>query len=392
MSRLRFWLTSGVPENAYLLGSSSTGPRAGVGLKASLVKGSKPVLISLSQARVENVNAGGDDMPVSGVDYPGTFQQLVTWFPDQHACVEYLAKLRWPHGFGCPGCGASEHWRTRSRRWMCQLCGRQTSVTAGTIFDRTRTPLTTWFAAIWLVTAQRHGLPAAAVKRILGFGSYETAWAWLHKLRRAMVRPDRDRLHGIVEVDESFVGGHSHGSGRRGGGSDKTPVMIAVERIGSHRLGRVRLASVVTTVKENLLDFVQASVAEGSIVRTDGAVGYRHLHALGYRHKPVNLSASIDPAHVELPGVHMVASLLKRWVAGTLHYGISVKHFDYYLDEFTFRFNRRTARTPGLLFYRLLQQAVATDPHPLTTLIDSAGENVGCTQADMHFPELGHLP
>jgi hypothetical protein len=110
-----------------------------------------------------------------------------------------------------------------------------------------------------------------------------------------------------------------------------------------------------------------------------GAVGYRHLPALGYLHKPVNLSASIDPAHVELPGVHLVAWLVKRWVAETLHYRISVKHFDYYLDEFTFRFNRRTARTPGLLSYRLLQQAAATDPHPLTTLIDSRGENVGFT-------------
>jgi transposase-like protein len=320
------------------------------------------------------MTANEGSMPVRGVDYPGTFQQLTRWFPDDASCVEYLAGLRWPDGFVCPLCGASEHWRTRSGLWMCRSCGRQTSVTAGTIFHRTRTPLTTWFGAIWFVTAQKNGVSAADVGRMLGFGSYETAWAWLHKLRRAMVRPDRELLGGIgsiVEVDESFIGGRSRGPGKDGGGSDKVPVMIAVERIGARRLGRIRCASIPSTAKENLLDFILDNVYAGTTIRTDGAASYRELAHLGYTHKPINLSATIDPAHVDLPGVHRVASLLKRWVAGTLHYSISAKHFDYYLDEFTFRFNRRTATARGLLFYRLLQQALATGPHPLTELINN---------------------
>jgi hypothetical protein len=145
--------------------------------------------------------------PEAGVDYPETYQELLAWFPDDRACLDYLAELRWPRGFVCPACAATEHWRTGDGLWMCQRCSRRTSVTAGTIFHRTRTPLSTWFAAIWFVTSQKNGISAQGLQRVLGFKSYETAWAWMHKLRRAMVRPDRDRLAGIVEVDETFVGG-----------------------------------------------------------------------------------------------------------------------------------------------------------------------------------------
>jgi transposase-like protein len=306
--------------------------------------------------------------PVAGRDYPGTYQQLVAWFPDDQSCVDYLATLRWPQGFVCPACSTEQGWRTHGGLWMCQECGRKTSVTAGTIFHRTRTPLSTWFAAIWFVTATRNGVSAANLQQIMGFGSYETAWAWLHKLRRAMVRPDRDQLNGVVEVDETWVGGRSRGPGKDGGGTDKTIVMVAVERPGQHRLGRMRLASVPSTNKEHLLSFVHRCVAEGSTVHTDDLPTYRRLADEGYVHKSINISASSTPAYEELPGVHRVASLLKRWIAGTLHHGISGKHFDYYLDEFTFRFNRRTSYRRGLLFYRLPQQAVAADPHPLSAL------------------------
>ena len=304
--------------------------------------------------------------PVAGVDYPRTFQQVQRWFPDDVACLEYLARLRWPEGFVCPACDQRGYWRTSAGLWMCRGCGRKTSVTAGTIFHRTRTPLSTWFAAIWLLTSQKNGISAQGLQRVLGFGSYETAWAWMHKLRRAMVRPDRDQLCGLVEVDETMIGGVTIGAD--GAGSDKIPVMVAVARIGRQRLGRVRLEPTLAAGTLTLVDFATRVVTPGSTIRTDGVRIMRRLGGLGYTHQVVTAYTAADPGEV-LPGVHLVASLLKRWLIGTLHYGISDAHLRYYLDEYTFRFNRRSARSRGLLFYRLLQQAVNTDPHPLTALL-----------------------
>lgn len=304
--------------------------------------------------------------PVPGVDYPGTYQELLSWFPDDDSCIDYLARLRWPDGFACPACGKGEYWRTRRGLWMCRTCERKTSVTAGTIFDKTRTPLSTWFAAAWFVTAHKNGVSAKDLQRLLGFGSYETAWAWLHKLRRAMVRPDRDRLTGRVEVDETFVGGETTG---RGMSVDKIAVSVAVERLAGNRLGRIRLAALERASYDQIVAFVQGAVEPGSTLHTDGHGAYLRLPALGYHHRIVVI-ASKNPAATatELPGVHRVASLLKRWLLGTYHLGFSRRHVPYYLDEFTFRFNRRTSRKPGMLFYRLLQQAVAADPHPLHDL------------------------
>jgi transposase-like protein len=305
--------------------------------------------------------------PVAGVDYPKTFQQLREWFPDEVSCLEYLARLRWPEGFICPRCACVRSWRTGAGLWMCVGCGRKTSVTAGTIFHRTRTPLSTWFAAIWFVTATKNGVSATSLQQVLGFGSYETAWAWLHKLRRAMVRPDRERLTGTVEVDESFVGGVA--VGRLGASTDKVPVMIAVERVGRQRLGRVRLEVAAAPGSLDAVRFAARVIEPGATIRTDGARMFRRLGEMGYTHTYATGYDAADPEAV-LPGAHLVASLLKRWLIGTLHHGVSDKHLPYYLDEYTFRFNRRTAKARGLLFYRLMQQAVNTDPHPLATLIN----------------------
>ena len=306
--------------------------------------------------------------PVGGVDYPRTYQELLAWFPDDAACLEYLAAVRWPDGFVCPACGGRDAWRTGQGLWMCQDCGRKTSLTAGTIFHRTRTPLSTWFAAIWFVTSQKNGISAQGLQRVLGFGSYETAWAWMHKLRRAMVRPDRDQLSGVVEVDETFVGGVS--AGRPGASSDKVTVMVAVEKInGGRRLGRIRLEIAERPGTLELVEFAQHMVLPGSTIRTDGAQMMRRLGKLGYTHEYVTSYNAADPTAV-LPGVHLVASLLKRWLTGTLHYAVADHQLPYYLDEYTFRFNRRKSRARGLLFYRLLQQALATDPHPLSELIN----------------------
>jgi len=258
-------------------------------------------------------------------------------------------------------------------------CGRKTSVTAGTIFHRTRTPLSTWFVAIWLVTSQKNGASAQNLYDMLGLGSYETAWAWLHKLRRAMVRPDRELLCGVVEVDESFVGGRA--AGKRGASTDKAPVMIAVENVGTQanqklRLGRVRLAVAEAPGSKQLVDFARTTVAAGSLIRTDGARMFRVLASEGYQHEYISGYSSPEPGHVTLPGPHRVASLLKRWNAGTHHYRVEREQLQYYLDEFTFRFNRRKSAARGMLFYRLLQQSVNTDPHPLRELVSTRADPI----------------
>jgi hypothetical protein len=304
--------------------------------------------------------------PKGGIDYPRTFQEFRDWFPDDDACLDYLEALRWPDGFVCPSCGGGHGWRISQRRmWMCSSCGLKTSATAGTIFHRSHTPISTWFAAAWFVTSTKNGTSALALQQQLGFGSYETAWAWLHKFRRAMVRPDRDQLSGVVELDETFVGGVSVGN--PGAGSEKVAVQVAVERISPHRLGRVRFAVASRPGSVELVEFACSAIEPGSTIRTDGARMLRRLADRGYTHE-YSTGYNAEDKSKELPGVHLVASLLKRWLTGTLHYRASDKHLEYYLDEYAFRFNRRNSTARGMLFYRLLQQAVATDPHPLTEL------------------------
>ena len=306
--------------------------------------------------------------PVSGVDYPATFEQFEAWFGTEEACRMYLARLRWADGFVCPHCGApGTAWTTSRGLWHCRACQGQTSVTAGTLFEGTRKPLRTWFSAIWSVTSQKHGANALGLQRVLGLGSYQTAWAWLHKLRRAMVRPGRDRLSGDVEVDEAYVGGLEEGVAGRLTES-KSLVVIAAEVRGK-ATGRIRMRCVQDASEESLLSFVQEAVTPGAQVRTDGWAGYNGLKALGYKHKPKVIAGGRRSASEVMPRVHKVASLLKRWILGTLQGGVQRRHLDYYLDEFTFRFNRRTSRSRGQLFYRLVQQAVATDPVPFRALV-----------------------
>ena len=314
----------------------------------------------------------GSEHPRAGVDYPGTWQSFESWFADDEACREFLVRVRWPDGFVCPNCGGGDAWVTGRGLWMCRSCNRQSSVTAGTIFHRSRLPLRTWFAAMWFVCAQKNGVSALGLQRVLGFGSYETAWAWLHKLRRAMVRPDRELLGGdgvTVEMDSTFIGGRTQG--KRGARyANKTEVVIAVERLSPRGFGRVRLVQIDSSQRsDELFEFIRTNIAHGSVLVTDGETAYPAIaRRLQIRHEPVNLIATKRAAHEALPAVHHVASLLKRWIAGTLHDSVSPDNLGYYLDEFTFRFNRRTSRSRGLLWYRLVQQAVNTDPHPLDTL------------------------
>jgi transposase-like protein len=222
---------------------------------------------------------------------------------------------------------------------------------------------------MWYVTNQKFGVSALGLQRVLGFGSYETAWTWLHKMRRAMVRPGRDRLRGSVEVDETYVGGVEEGvRGRET--RKKSIVVIALEILSPKGFGRVRMRRVPDVSGPSLVRFVREVAEPGSIVHTDGWPGYNDLPKHGYERKRTVISASGDPAHVAMPGVHRIASLLKRWLLGTHQGSVSEKHLDYYLDEYTFRFNRRTSGARGLLFYRLLQQAVELDPMPYRRLVE----------------------
>jgi transposase-like protein len=250
---------------------------------------------------------------------------------------------------------------------QCAACGYQSSVTAGTIFQDTRKPLTLWFRAMWAVTSQKNGASAKGLQRVLGLGSYDTAWTWLHKLRRAMVRPGRDRLSGVVEVDETYWGSEEESvRGRQSG--NKVLIVIAAQEDGKG-IGRIRMRRIPDASAGSLMPFIEEAIEPGSIVHTDGWLGYDPVERTGYRHRVTFLKGQRESASGLLPRVHLAASLLKRWLLGTHQGAVSEEHLDYYLDEFTFRFNRRKSRSRGKLFQRLAEQAVAVGPVPYKAMV-----------------------
>ncbi|WP_417526744.1 IS1595 family transposase [Marinomonas shanghaiensis] len=296
----------------------------------------------------------------AGIDYPKNWGQFVDWFHDEQACRDYLYALRWPNGFICPNCLVHNvPYTLPKNKLKCVQCRKQTSVTAGTIFDKTRTPLKDWFAAIWYLTNQKNGVSALGMQRLLGLGSYQTAWAILHRLRYAMINPERDKLSGLVEVDETFVGDIVDINQQD---KKKFVVLIAIELIEPKGFGRIRLRQVDRATKNNIEQFIKDVIEPNSQIHTDGSAAYGSVDSMGYsRKKTVHLGSNV-PAHETMPGVHRVASLLKRWLLGTYQGAVQSKQLDYYLDEYTFRFNRRKSRSRGLLFYRLLEQSVTTKP------------------------------
>lgn len=295
-------------------------------------------------------------------DYPKSLREFQARFSTDEACLQYLIALRWPDGFACPGCDGREAWATSRGLLHCQRCGKQTSVTSGTVLHGVRKPLTLWFQAMWHVTSQKYGANALGLKRVLELGSYQTAWEWLQKLRRAMVRPDRDRLSGTVQVDETYIGGKKKPGKRGRGAAGKVAVGVAVEDKAEQGIGRIRLAVLPDVSGSSLGAFVEKSVAPGSLVVTDGWDGYGVLPSRGYRH-----GICEGPDQLSLP--HLVASLLKRWWLGTYQGAVRRGCLPYYLDEFTFRFNRRASGSRGKLFYRLTQQMLQVDPAPRPTLL-----------------------
>lgn len=291
-------------------------------------------------------------------DYPQNIMDFETRFQTEDACRDYLFQLRWPNGFQCPHCGNGKAWPLKKASYQCSQCDSKVSIIAGTIFHGTHKPLTLWFRAIWWLTGQKNGASALGIQKIMGLGSYKTAWSWLHKLRRAMVTPGRDNLSGIIEMDESYVGGEK--AGKRGRGSaGKSLVVIAVE-IKDSVIGRIRLKRVKDASSVSLDDAAENAVNKGSLIRTDAWKGYNNLSSIGYEHEIIRQDIKIGEDL--LPNCHLVASLLQRWLLGTHQGAVSHEHLDYYLDEFTFRFNRRTSTHRGKLFYRLLQNAVKIEP------------------------------
>lgn len=300
-------------------------------------------------------------------DYPRDIMEFEARFSDEISCRDYLFDLRWPNGFVCPRCNHGKAWPATKTLFQCAGCDYQVSVIAGTIFQDTHKPLTLWFRAVWWVVTQKNGASALGLQRILGLSSYKTAWTWLHKIRRAMVRPGRGRLSGRVEVDETYLGSPEKGvMGREA--KKKALIVVAAEEDGK-KTGRIRMRRIQDASGGSLIPFIVDSVEPGSVIHTDGWQAYGGVTGKGYIHKVTKLTHESQSPSELMPRVHLAVSQLKRWLLGTHQGAVSVEHLDYYLDEFTFRFNRRTSRSRGKLFYRLMQQAVAVEPAPYKDMI-----------------------
>ena len=344
-------------------------------------------------------------------DLPADMPAFLARFGRDDQCRDYLVMARWPEGFRCgrEGCPGSRCYPHRQRLvYECAECGKQHSLLAGTIFEQTKTGLARWFLAIFLVTSSKGGIAAAELKRQMGFGSDQTAWAWLHKIRRAMVDPKRAPLSepvaGAVQTDESYLGAPKPGKRGRGA-AGKAIIAGAVEthmvevpkskpkRRGIERdrqaspveteprlqLGRARLSVVAGVGAADLEPFLTANVASAASLRTDGAKAYRTLPDKGFAHEPVNMSkmskaelAVSDP----LGAVHLVFGHVKRWLLGTHHGGQSHKHLQRYLDEFVFRFNRRTAHSISHRFAKLITFGIATPPTPYWQIVGRTAPNL----------------
>src|SRR5947209_2092783 len=306
-------------------------------------------------------------------DLPEDMPSFLAQFGTDEQCREYLFKARWPGGFRCAVCGHGDAYALKTKIvYECVACRKQHSLLAGTIFEQVKTGLAKWFLAIYLVTSSKGGIAATELQRQLGLGSYQTAWSWLHKLREAMVRPDRQPLAERVEADETYVGGPRPGKRGRGA-AGKTLVAGAVEagrgEARGRRLGRLRLGLLADASADSLDAFRAAHLPPPATVATDGWRGYLGLPAAGYDHEPVNLGATRGDAALRLPGIHLVFSLVKRWLLGTHHGAVGEKHLPAYLDEYAFRFNRRTAKRVSHGSARLIEHAVRIKPSTYRAIV-----------------------
>ena len=290
-----------------------------------------------------------DDFPKSEIEFDRRFAT-------ESACYDYLFRLKWPDGFICSKCGHQSYWISSKHIYICTRCESHFSLTANTIMHDTKKPITYWFKAMWWFTTRRSGVNAINLQELLGC-SYMTAWSWLQKLRRCTIRKDREKLSGKVEVDEFFIGGQK--PGKRGRGSNgKSIVVAAVQRKG-RKIGRIRLQLVDDCSSDSLTAFIDQNIEDGSHVITDGWKGYVPIDQNRYDHHQVFLSKSKDK-YSALSGVHLIASLIKRLIIGTFHGRFDPKYLQHYLNEYVFRFNRRTSISVGKKFMRIVHQVASS--------------------------------
>jgi transposase-like protein len=295
------------------------------------------------------------------MEFPKNLPDFDRLFPDNEACLAFLEWVRWGKSFGCQKCGHDRYWQTATGLRQCRACEFKNSVKTNSIFEKSKLGLKMWFYAIWWITSQKNGVSALSLQRFLGIGSYETSWLLLHKIRSAMIFSDRSLLNGDIEVDEAFLGGIR--TGKRGRGADgKQLIVIAAEFSGSKKIGRIRIQRSPDASAESLEAFIKKNTAPKSTIHTDGWRGYNGVAGLGYEHKPQK-SGLVDPDEL-LPRINIVTALLKRWILGTHQGRMDLKHMDSYLEEFVFRFNRRTSKVRGLLFQRVIENSFNTDPSP----------------------------
>ena len=316
------------------------------------------------------------------INYPTNLIQFMDRFQTEGDCLQYLASVRWKDGFDCPKCGNIHYWfDDKRRRFICTSCRSDVSVRAGTVMQNSKLPARLWLTAMWLFAAQKDGISAKSLQDNLGINSYQSAWTLLHKLRVAMIRSDREPLSGVIEIDEDYIGGKEEGGKPGRGSENKQLVAIAVqlEKITTdkplrdsfrdYRLAKIREKCIDRASKEELHAFIIENVAKGSTLYRDDWSGYIGIDELGY-HSVVFKTTKSDNESEKLPHIHLAISLLGRWILGTYQGRIDDYHLQAYLEEFTFRFNRKTSTYRGLLFYRLVQGAMSTVPHPYEDIIE----------------------
>jgi hypothetical protein len=285
---------------------------------------------------------------MNDLDYPKNLREFDRLFAHKDACLHFLEKVRWGDSFSCQSCGAKEYWTLSTGLRRCQACRFKNSVKTGTIFESSRLPLKMWFYAIWWITAHKNGVSALDLQKDVGLGSYRSAWLLLHKIRNAMVQADKSLLQGEVEVDKIYLLSEQ--------------VIVATEFSGSTRIGRIQMERVRDSKANQLEEFIMANVARGSTIYASNLEGNGGLARLGYKQVARKLSRS-KPAQT-LPRVQIVSDSLQKWLRGTLRGRIDSKHMESYLEEFVFRFNRRTSKARGILFQRVLENAVRVEPAP----------------------------
>jgi len=290
--------------------------------------------------------------------FPKTQKEFEVFFSSEKKCFQYLFDIKYDTGFYCSNCNSTNYWLIRNKYLRCKECKNEVSLFTGTIFQNSNLSLMDLFRIIWWLVFQKNGVSAKSIEKLFGL-SYKTSWVWLHKFRRCMVIPEREKLNGTVEVDEMYVGGKKRGKRGRGAGG-KNIVAIAVE-VYEKGTGRTRLSVIPDVSRKSLNKFLKQNIEQNSTIITDAWSSYCDVTKMKYSHEIINQTKVLDENNL-LPNVHRIASLVKRWLLGTHQSYLNKGNLEYYLDEFTFRYNRRKSKSRGKLFYTIIYQALKHEP------------------------------